>query len=133
MRIAGAYAVEGTLAVYCARVHYDVIGLAGRIYYVCDQAGVLCLLAWRETSLAIVVTEPVCSRCTSLEGLGGSKPWQTSMFVLSKLLLLLLLHVHVYSLFETFFSGLRSDRVAWRSRCECRKRLSSVVSRLRIR
>ena len=70
----------------------------------CDQAGVLCLLAWRETSLAIVVTERVCSRCTSLEGLGGSKPWQTSMFVSSKLLLLLLLlHVHVYSLFENSF------------------------------
>ena len=50
-----------------------------------------------------MVTEQVCSRCTSLEGLGGSKPWQTSMFVSSKLLLLLLLHVHVYSLFENSF------------------------------
>ena len=64
--------------------------------------------------------------------LGGSKPWQTSRFVSSKLLLLLLSYVHVYSLFENF-SGLCSDWVAWRSHCECRKRLSSVVSRLRIR
>ena len=43
MRIAGAYAVEGTLAVYCARVHCDVIVISGsnilrvtkRVYCVC--------------------------------------------------------------------------------------------------
>ena len=56
------------------RVCCDIYNRNLRVEYVmCDQVGVLWSLVWRETSLAIVVTEQLCSRCTSLEGLGGSK------------------------------------------------------------